>query len=110
MSNTIDPILTARSACLRVLAALAAAAIASAVAAQVPPAAGACARPEAGGCPDARVVVESGAARTELRVTSLRALRDAGVVKQGRDYSCGSAALATLLTYGLNDPVDEGAL
>jgi predicted double-glycine peptidase len=29
------------------------------------------------------------------------------VVKQRFDYSCGSAALATLLTYGLNAPVDE---
>jgi len=37
-------------------------------------------------------------------------LRDAGVVKQRYDYSCGSASLATLLTYGLNDPVDENAL
>jgi predicted double-glycine peptidase len=43
-------------------------------------------------------------------VSSLRALRDAGVVKQRFDYSCGSAALATLLTFGLNDPVDEQAL
>ena len=63
-----------------------------------------------GGCPDAQVTVNSGAARMELRVTSLRAQRDAGVVKQRYDYSCGSAALATLLTYGLNDPVDENAL
>lgn len=46
----------------------------------------------------------------EFRVTSLRAQRDAGVVKQRYDYSCGSASLATLLTYGLNDPVDENAL
>jgi hypothetical protein len=66
--------------------------------------------PEAGGCPDSQVVVNSGAARIEFRVTSLRARRDAGVVKQRYDYSCGSASLATLLTYGLNDPVDEDAL
>jgi len=56
---------------------------------------------------EALVVVNSGAARIEQRVTSLVALRDAGVVKQRFDYSCGSAALATVLTYGLNDPVDE---
>jgi predicted double-glycine peptidase len=31
-------------------------------------------------------------------------------VKQRYDYSCGSASLATLLTYGLNDPVDEDVL
>ena len=51
-----------------------------------------------------------GGARLEARVTSMRAMRDAGVVKQSRDYSCGSAALATLLTYGLNDPVAEEAI
>jgi predicted double-glycine peptidase len=59
---------------------------------------------------DSQVVVNSGAARVEFRVTSMRAQRDAGVVKQRYDYSCGSASLATLLTYGLNDPVDESAL
>ena len=63
-----------------------------------------------GWCADAHVVVRSGAARLEIGVSSLRAQRDAGVVKQRYDYSCGSASLATLLTYGLNDPVDEEAL
>jgi uncharacterized protein len=48
--------------------------------------------------------------RTEFRITSLRAQRDAGVVKQRYDFSCGSAALATLLTYGLNERVDEQIL
>jgi predicted double-glycine peptidase len=57
-----------------------------------------------------QVVVNSGTARIEQRVTSLVARRDAGVVKQRFDYSCGSAALATLLTYGLNDPVGEDEL
>lgn len=55
-------------------------------------------------------LVSSGSARIEQRVTSLVALRDAGVVKQRFDYSCGSAALATILTYGLNDPVGEDDL
>jgi uncharacterized protein len=59
---------------------------------------------------DSPVVVNSGTARIEQRVASLVALRDAGVVKQRYDYSCGSAALATLLTYGLNDPVGEDEL
>ena len=63
-----------------------------------------------GWCADATVVVRAGAARMEVRVTSLRARRDAGVVRQRYDYSCGSASLATLLTYGLNDPVGEDAL
>jgi predicted double-glycine peptidase len=40
----------------------------------------------------------------------MRALRDAGVVKQRFDYSCGSASLATLLTYGLGDSVGEQEL
>ena len=47
------------------------------------------------------------AAAEGIAITSVLARRDAGVVKQRFDYSCGSAALATLLTYGLNDPVDE---
>jgi predicted double-glycine peptidase len=58
----------------------------------------------------AQVVVQAGPAREEIRVVSLRAQRDMGVVKQGYDYSCGAASLATLLTYGLNDVVSEDAL
>jgi uncharacterized protein len=61
-------------------------------------------------CCGAEVVVNTGGAREEVRVKSLRALRDAGVVKQGYDYSCGAASLATLLTFGLNDPVTEDTL
>lgn len=38
---------------------------------------------------------------------SIKDLRDQGVVKQGYDYSCGAGALATLLTYGIDDPVSE---
>lgn len=59
---------------------------------------------------DARVVLRPGDLRIEAPVRSLRALRDAGVVRQRYDYSCGSAALATLLTYGLNDPIGETEL
>jgi predicted double-glycine peptidase len=58
----------------------------------------------------ANVIVNAGGVREEMHVTSLRAQRDAGVVKQGYDYSCGAASLATLLTYGLNDAVDESTL
>ena len=61
-------------------------------------------------CADSQVVVRSGGARLLHGVTSLRVQRDAGLVKQRYDYSCGSASLATLLTYGLNDPVDEEVL
>jgi predicted double-glycine peptidase len=59
------------------------------------------------------LVWSAGAACADLpepRITSLKAIRDAGVVKQQHDYSCGSASLATLLTYGLDDRVDEEAL
>jgi uncharacterized protein len=54
----------------------------------------------------------SAAGETPLspHVTSVRELRDAGVVKQRYDYSCGAAALATLLTYGMADPVGEETL
>jgi predicted double-glycine peptidase len=51
-----------------------------------------------------------GSAPISSPAASVRSLRDAGVVKQQHDYSCGAAALATLLTYGLSDPVDEQAL
>lgn len=45
--------------------------------------------------------------RIHAQVKSVKALRDANVVKQGYDYSCGAGALATLLTYGLDDPTTE---
>lgn len=39
-----------------------------------------------------------------------RSIRDRGIVKQHRDYSCGAAALATVLTYFYEDAVSEEAL
>lgn len=63
-----------------------------------------------GWCGSSQVVVNVGGVREEVRVTSLRERRDAGVVKQGYDYSCGAASLATLLTFGLNDKVGEDEL
>jgi hypothetical protein len=56
---------------------------------------------------DGEASVRSGAVRAAVPLRSVQALRDAGVVKQNFDYSCGSAALATLLTYGLGDTTDE---
>jgi predicted double-glycine peptidase len=53
------------------------------------------------------VTLSVGGARLEPHVKSMRELRDAGVVKQRYDYSCGSAALSTLFTFGLEDPVPE---
>ncbi len=38
--------------------------------------------------------------QVETRLSGLRALRYANMVAQHRDYSCGAAALATLLDYG----------
>jgi predicted double-glycine peptidase len=40
-------------------------------------------------------------------VRSLQEIRHAGVVIQKWDTSCGAAALATVLTYSLQDPVSE---
>lgn len=51
--------------------------------------------------------VEMGTTRINLHIKSIKDLCDQNVVKQGFDYSCGSGALATLLTYGLGDTVTE---
>ena len=40
-------------------------------------------------------------------VRSLLEMRQAGVVVQQWDMSCGAAALATVFTYGFSDPVSE---
>ena len=45
--------------------------------------------------------------RIESPLRSVKDLRDQNVVKQRFDYSCGSAALATLLRYGFGDKVTE---
>lgn len=45
--------------------------------------------------------------RIRKPLQSMKDLRDHDLVRQAFDYSCGAAALATLLTYGLNDPVSE---
>lgn len=42
-----------------------------------------------------------------LRVTSLKEARFRSTIKQQFDFSCGSAALATLLTYHYESPVTE---
>jgi predicted double-glycine peptidase len=45
--------------------------------------------------------------RVSVPLLSFKNLRDRNVVRQGFDYSCGAAALATLISYGLSDPVTE---
>jgi predicted double-glycine peptidase len=54
----------------------------------------------------ANVGVGSGV-RVERPLRSMKDLRDTNVIKQQFDYSCGAAALATILRYGLGDNVTE---
>ena len=65
----------------------------------------------AAGCGSVGTVAPSvdigGGTRVFTPMQSFKDLRDEHVVKQAFDYSCGAAALATLLTYGLGDPVSE---
>jgi hypothetical protein len=57
----------------------------------------------------AQVGIGSGL-RVGLPARSLKDLRDQNVVKQRLDFSCGAAALATLLRYGFGDEVTEPEL
>ena len=43
----------------------------------------------------------------EAGILSLKEIREAGVVVQKWDTSCGAAAMATVLTYHFNDPTTE---
>jgi predicted double-glycine peptidase len=45
--------------------------------------------------------------RVDRPSRTLKDLRDENVVKQRFDFSCGAAALATILHYGFNEPVTE---
>lgn len=45
-----------------------------------------------------------------VRVTSLKEARFRTVIRQQHDFSCGSAAVATLLTYQFGQPVTEAAV
>lgn len=51
--------------------------------------------------------IKIGSTKITLHIKSIKEFRDQDVVKQGFDYSCGSGALATLLSYGLGDMVSE---
>ncbi len=42
-----------------------------------------------------------------IHLRSWRELRDNDVIKQSKDYSCGSAAVATILSYYYGRPTDE---
>ncbi len=45
--------------------------------------------------------------RIDVPLKSMKDLRDKDLVKQRLDYSCGAAALATILRYGFGDEVTE---
>jgi len=49
-------------------------------------------------------------ARLQLPATSLKEIRFRSTLRQQYDFSCGSAALATLLTYHYQHPVTERAV
>ena len=51
-----------------------------------------------------------GSVPASKQVATLRDLRYRDIVRQQYDFSCGSAALATLLQYGFGRPTDERAL
>jgi predicted double-glycine peptidase len=55
-------------------------------------------------------LVGTGSGRYALKVTSLKEARFRTTVRQQYDFSCGSAALATLLTYHYGNKVSEQAV
>lgn len=55
--------------------------------------------------------IDSGSGtRIDISLKSMKTLRDQGLIKQRLDYSCGAAALATILRYGFGDEVTEREL
>jgi predicted double-glycine peptidase len=61
----------------------------------------------AAGAAEAMASFGATSSRVTVPLRSFKDLRDQGVIKQRLDYSCGPAALATLLTYVWNDPISE---
>ncbi len=57
--------------------------------------------------PGGRVPVRDSEHTFQKRVVSWQELRRRNIVMQQRDYSCGAAALATMVRYYLGDPVTE---
>ena len=52
-------------------------------------------------------VIDVGGGFNSVKLTSLKELRFKNTIRQEHDFSCGSAALATLLTFHYDDPVTE---
>jgi predicted double-glycine peptidase len=55
----------------------------------------------------AQIGIGPGGLRADRPATSIKDLRDRNVVKQRFDFSCGAAALATMLHYGFGESVTE---
>jgi len=66
--------------------------------------------PHAGQAQASTAIVSTHSATLEIPVKSWKALRDAQVVKQDLDFSCGSAALATLLNHFYSQTLTEELL
>jgi predicted double-glycine peptidase len=58
----------------------------------------------------AQVAIDSAGIRATKTVRTLKELRDAQVVRQKWDMTCGAAALSTLLTYDFKDDTPETAV
>jgi predicted double-glycine peptidase len=58
----------------------------------------------------AQVPIDPAGARATKHIRSLKEIRDANVVHQRWDLSCGAAALSTLLTYDFKDDTPETAI
>ena len=59
---------------------------------------------------DVSLVLDAGTTRVGKRVKSLLELRQEQVILQNLDYSCGAAALATVLRYGFGEDTSEREL
>jgi uncharacterized protein len=55
----------------------------------------------------AQIGIGGSGLRAERPFRSVKALRDQNLVKQHFDFSCGAAALATILRYGFGDEITE---
>jgi predicted double-glycine peptidase len=58
----------------------------------------------------AQIGIGSSGLRIDPPARSMKDLRDANVVKQRFDFSCGAAALATLMRYGFGEDVTEAQI
>ena len=58
----------------------------------------------------AQIGIGASALRVDRPARSMKDLRDQNVVKQRFDFSCGAAALATLMRYGFGQQVNEGQI